>query len=602
MSRWLDGGGRFVALFLLIALGLPTGCGAPSEHARQTPEPPVARAPIPRLDVAPGMPLVIVLPRDAAPLTEPIEARLSDGVRLPAEVYRVRVTLPAASASADNAGWLPPAGQWRAIPPARGVVGGTQVVVVDVSDAPDAGDLSINQRRYRLNWLPRERELPPTNTPPSEPVLNAWRPVAEAALLTDPALQGRVKSEAASPITRWRYRLLMDGLIPSDPPSEVNAFEDPIIEAIARQNEARWRVALAWTWRANPELAWRLKQSLARVVDFGGRVYAPAWSVDHAALDRLLADLLDPVLTPARRGELAEAWLLAQPAGVAWVIDDGGLLDDSRRQFISSIGLANLTDHATQVWIDTPDHAGGEFRPVLSLSTVKVLVPIPATQGQISTPITPHIGQWSGVVNVQSTRIPAVPPGFIIGPLLNDYTLEHWSGIPSTANDGLPASEWRTAALLRRRSRDATEMTPSSDDRKWEVLVECRLPVGITSPEALNRECVRLCFGSAERRAGVLRVDMTGEVTVEGSTNPILPEELQPRPGHTEVIRAADRWSFRVPIPPWAFEGDGTVRLGVTRTDAVGRRSAWPRAMMPWQEAVGKAAVDTQAWTGADAP
>jgi hypothetical protein len=36
----------------------------------------------------------------------------------------------------------------------------------------------------------------------------------------------------------------------------------------------------------------------------------------------------------------------------------------------------------------------------------------------------------------------------------------------------------------------------------------------------------------------------------------------------------------------------------VVRVDGRGRRSAWPRPMLPWQDEPGRAALDTRAWGG----
>jgi len=53
-----------------------------------------------------------------------------------------------------------------------------------------------------------------------------------------------------------------------------------------------------------------------------------------------------------------------------------------------------------------------------------------------------------------------------------------------------------------------------------------------------------------------------------------------------------------LPLPPDAIEPGGRLRVGLTRTDATGRRTAWPRRLLPWDSEPGRLAVDLNAWDG----
>ncbi len=587
----------FAAIIAATTLTLAS-CG--SHHAR-TPEhapAPITREVMPRLDAFRASRLIITLPAQTREVSLPLDVTLDDGHKLPAAAYRVAVTYPASEAGAE--GWLPPPGAWRTTQITRDRQGvGPVIIVVETPEDSQARTLHINGAAYTLNWLPSITLLPAPNQRASEPLLDPWKPVAEQPLLEDPSLLSRVRDESLSPLTRWRFRLLTDGLNAVSPHEDVIPFADPAIEAIARQNEDRWRVALAWTWAANPELAWRLKQRLASVVDFGASIYAPAWNADHTALDRLLSNLLDPDLSPQRRSELAEAWLADQPSGAAWIIDDGGLLDDSRQTIIAAIGFTNLTDHASRAWLDFADHPDSDFHPLLSLTTLKLLVPAPAStiSQVVTTALTAHVGRWSTQLNVLSSRIPITPPGFSIGPLMRDFNMRRWTDSNPAAPDFLPAPDWTTAALLHRPPPDPAAPPVSSESRRWELLVEARMAPGFTDLASLEREAVHVYVGPASRPTAVLRIDLTGKVTNETPQSPLMPPELAPPPTNIEITRAADRWSFRLTLPPGAVEADDTIRLGIIRTDARGRRTSWPRPMHPWQHEPARAAFDTRAWS-----
>jgi hypothetical protein len=175
--------------------------------------------------------------------------------------------------------------------------------------------------------------------------------------------------------------------------------------------------------------------------------------------------------------------------------------------------------------------------------------------------------------------------------------MDAWEKAASGGASIAARPEWATAALLHRPAPDSASPPSAAESRKWELLVECRVSPSISDVESLRREAVRLYFGPSALPTAILRVDMSGTVTNERAPGALAPPELEPPPGHVDVRRTADRWAFRITLPPGAVEADGLVRLGICRTDALARRSSWPRPMLPWQKEPGRAVLDCAFWS-----
>jgi hypothetical protein len=388
--------------------------------------------------------------------------------------------------------------------------------------------------------------------------------------------------EATSPIGRWRFRMMSGTL---NPVFESPRFEDPIIEAIAIQNDNRWRAALARLWSIDPDLTLRVKGRLAGVVDFGNGYVAPAWPTDHAAIDRLLADMLDPSFTHLQVAHRAEGWLSLQPRAVAWVVDDAGA-STLTGQGMGTVGVANLTELSTLAWISSLAAETSSLTPLAAFSAKRLGVEPPvadASMGSDAPPATArsmlrvgvHAGTWRTEAAIVDGAVAVRAPGFKIGPLVGDYTM---ASRLSGAASSLPVLQ--TAAMLL--PVQSTSGTPDATTKRLELLVECMAPNTLpASPD--NADVVRVWIGPLGTPRAVFRVDPTGAIADEARR-----ADLIKTPGDVRIVRTADRWSFRLPIPPECIEPSGIIRLGLTRTDATGSRAAWPRPMLPWQDEPGR--------------
>lgn len=599
---------------LLVCVVLLGGC-ASVPHSDE--------AGLPRLDVVPGQTLLIPMDESwAADVGERPTGWLDTGASVRGVVYRINLRLLSDPTLDRAARWLPPPGVWTSGPvePVTGneQQGSWRLLGVDLPwlMGGDAGDgrprvLRILGKDFSIHYLPRDSELarlfvhdaaPGTST--GEP----WTPTVGSAGAVSPILTALAWPEAMSPLGRWRYRLMTGTLRPAlDPPpfdivaalsgrtgpeglssgdlgrgaiGGLQPFEDPVVEALARQYEARWRAAISNLWKADADVALRVKRRLAGVVDFGNGYVAPAWSTGVGEAETLLADLLDPEMDDAQRVWRAESWLQMQPTALAWVVDDSGTLDASSGGGIGSISVANLTDVPTLAWTSNADVETGSLMPLPARAVARLAVnPLAdggngagATDAAPTRTIRAHAGRWHQDLTVIEGRVPATPPGLRLGPLLPDYTMETWLKKTPTA----APNEWRTAAMLYK------------VDGRWELMVECLTPKGLEDPA---QDLVRVWLGPLGTPLSVLRVDGRGQIADEARR-----ADLVKTPTDVRVVRSEDRWSFRMTIPAGCIERDGVLRLGMTRSSPGGPRAALPRPMLPWQDEPGRVAIDATRW------
>lgn len=512
--------------------------------------------------------------------TKSIAARLDDGRTVSASVYWI-----GQMAGAVRASWLPPPGRWTATSADTSAIpagSGTWVIMADLPTDAIGQGVWFGGQRTALHWLPS-----PEVMQGSGEGLDWSLPFARRADSTE--LRRLASSEAQSPVTRWRYRLLYDGLSPSAarPPSET--FVDPVLEALANQTEGRWQVALATLQMADPELASVVKRRLAATVDFGEGVIAPAWPMLDSDLDTLLSDLLNTRLQPSQQVDRARAWLDAQPAAVAWVVDDAGGVGVSTGQVAATIGVANLVDRSVPVLtIAHPDEPASDMVPAPEWSAVGVrasLLPESDSEPQArpqpgrAATVEVRAAKWSQYCPVFLTPARGTPPGVRLEPMRRDWDMVSWIAgrAPAAIED-----QWSSAALL------YFEPDPSggAGEGTWMVFIESRCPV------IGQDEVVRVWLGAFGAPSAVINASSRGLVFDEMARRAGRPEDIS---GAT-VSRLGDTWTARIPVPKTSIAQNGLLRVGVQRTDAFGRRSAWPRPMLPWQNEPGRIAVDTRAW------
>src|SRR5690606_19882026 len=106
------------------------------------------------------------------------------------------------------------------------------------------------------------------------------------------------------------------------------------------------------------------------------------------------------------------------------------------------------------------------------------------------------------------------------------------------------------------------------------------------------QEHVRVWLGPFRRPFSVLRIGSDGAVVDEIASS----AASEQRAGGVRVVREAGKWIVQAEVPAECIEADGSLRIGIERTDARGRRTAWPRPMLPWQSEPGRAAVGTNSW------
>jgi hypothetical protein len=441
-----------------------------------------------------------------------------------------------------------------------------------------------------------------------------------------------------SPLTRWRARLAAGDRV--DPKRDApDMFVDPIVEALAQQVEAQWSVGLENLARVDRAMAVSLKRRLALTADFGEGVVVPAWTLDPAGLQALLNDVLSTELTDGERARAAGGWLEMQPTAAAWVLDDAGTTDAVTGASVSSLGYVNLG--AAEVAVSAFPEGGGSapdmnaVKPgaagvasVVAAGLERGEVPGGAAETRPTLPRGPRspelrtervsvrVGDRELTRTVMVDALQASPPGVEVGPLIADWSLGRWlaaaaltpddhGGLASVPNPG-PDPIGADRVTLGRLSRElvsAEEGGGETGATRWVLYVEClvpreaerrdaRRPTGQPErPVEREADAVTVFFGPFGSSRAVVRV--TSDGTMISSLNPT-------GVGRVRISRQADRWAAWIPVPEEALDRDGSglLRVGVVRVDERGVRSAWPRAMLPWQKEPGRVCVDLGAWEG----
>ncbi|MEL6498569.1 MAG: hypothetical protein AAGJ54_07690 [Planctomycetota bacterium] len=585
---------RSLPVPLLAAVTL--GCAASSEEpGREQPGGPAADVRDPRFGVfvpnrvdavlGERMVIEVELAGDFRP-ADVGRARLDDGRSLATDLVWLRRNPP------DSAGprpWLPQTGGVEAVRPGETGVGdgdGRWVLIADPPiDAVGQG-VWLAGRRVSVNWLPDPREA--AMRVPGE----AWSSPLPAGIGRSAALQRHLDPIRSLPSRRWRARFVSGELSPRDQRPIVGAdgafrregvqsagsrgvpLADPALDAAAAFNEARWIIGLARLYEADAELNLAVRRRLASVVDFGDGAVAPVWSIDAASTAQLLDDLTDQTLATRERARRAQQWLDEQPTGVAWVLSDAGR-SFAAGEPMTTIGLLNATWEPAFASVEAWASSAGELLEPLPPLSVRAEDVSSRPRGTNRAAVIASVGGNEFQLLASAADAVARPPGFRVESLLLDLTLGDLLG-------------GRRAAAR----RDATSGLLYLDHLgNWVLYVECRTDGRAPADDdtltvALGSVGSQMESDVIARADGVVALEHAGPGA--GLVDPV----------DAEVARFDGGWSLRLVVPERFLEGGRALRFGLQRSSDRGVRSAWPRAMLPWQKSAPRGVVALSQWDG----
>lgn len=502
-----------------------------------------------------------VVPVTFADSREPFAAwpaRLADGRLVGAEVFRL-VAEPAPQGGSPLDRWLPPRAQCRAlhnesvklsVPP------GLWVLVFEIP--PDAsGGVRIGGATWDITWL--------------DPVDSAGDGEPEGGLpgldqQARAALDEALALESCDPRSAWRAGLVSPGGVPEAVTS------DPVVRAWLGQEQARWQGALTRLAALDAALEARVRGRLLRMVRFGPGVVAPAWPVGDEVASLLVA-LLGESDARARRAALG---FLESTAGArAWVVDDAGLIDPTGRTPLSTLAIANLSD-ATM--LARPLALGGGVIPV-EPGTVATWTGAgePPGPGRLPRIVIDGAGP-AAEFDIGSVWFAVRPPGLTTPAFAEDWTMASW------LKGAEVASDIARARVLRASPR--VEVAGDSDEpgvvRRERVTPE-HWVLYFEADSGEGSEA-RVWLGPRGRPTSIIRVTREG----------LIDDELVPgRAGEFggRVTRSESGWAFVIDLPDVE-----RLQIGIEHRSATGYRTAWPRAMFPWQPEPGRIGLDLTKW------
>ena len=440
--------------------------------------------------------------------------------------------------------------------------------LASVNVPADAAGLTarMDGRPLPLVWLEPPPEISDIRRSPRH-VLSREQ-AASLAQAIEPAL--------ADPMQAWQAHLLRDRTDPwrrlgSTPPTPA----DPVIDAWARPQETRWRVALHRLGEEDPALASELVNRLTAAAQLPGEVDEPAvlplWPGRRSGVWEVLDSLLHPALAASARREAVVTWLKRMPGAACWVIDDTGGQHPTGVQWTTT-ALTDLTGR-DGVASAAPGSGASSTSTMLAghESTVfSTLLPV-AEASAVETV------RLRGVATVRDLRIirghlPVTPPGLRLGPLVGRWTAP---GLLTGAT-GPPLEGPRTAALVQRGA-----------DGGWELYIECEVEASSVGSGA---DVVRVYFGPRGSSSHVIALDASGGAVLERRRgSPTIWTDVTMEQG-PEV------WKALLPLPANVVQRDGTLLLGLTRFDSAGRLTSWPRPMYPGQGEPGRVVIDLNYW------
>lgn len=515
-----------------------------------------------------GVPLVIPV---SSPYSIPSPITTEDGRTLSARLFLVTrepLTL-------DPLSWLEPAGGWDAteLTPGQPVLqdNGLWMLLVNLPEGYSNRPLFAGDRQLPVLWLPEppasteSRFLPRLNASPS-----AWRELGE--ILTP------VRND---PSQRWRVRLLTDrvradrlfgvgGAAFNEKP-----IENELLEALARQTEMRYRVAIARMQLADPKAAAQLLGVLTTVVAMPDGQLLPAWADITPRLSTIVDAAINTARSPARAAEAMRAFADSLSPVRGWVIDDASSHRDGRAQ--TTMGIANLSIEALRASAGAAEQAFTRSADIPPHSAATVRAPIVIDPPR--TPTDPPLVRPIDLrIETPRERHPLLtpglgfgPPGQQLAPTLLPWTRSSWLGQRPVA----APTDRQTAALI--------QQSPATG--AWELYIECNTPASAIESPPVN-DLVRVWLGPFGRAEGYLVCGPGAGSQLTGATAP--------------DVRFHDwGWASIVPIPARVIGEDGTLHIAVERIDEQGYRSTWPRPVLPDQPEPGRATFTLTPWSAA---
>lgn len=578
-------------------------------------QPAAAVEPLPgRMDAVFGRAVVFPVRTTGREIPHRFEVRLDDGHVLSAEVQWIRMSTRT-RAACGVAEWFPAATELEAMPasaPGAGTGPGTWVASIEYPLTSSGQGFWIGQNRYEPNWLPDPRRLASS----AGGLGRAWNSPLRAGQRESPLLAALLEPYAEQPLYRWRYDLCLHGLVPGEefdarepggPVDDLEALRaevarqgafTPLTAQLEALERARWQVALARLWLADPSLSFPVREMLAGAVETPGGVL-PLWRASQAQLEDLLDALLRPRLSDEERVRHVRSWLQSFDPAVAWVIDDAGLVDALTGEFRPTIGVVNL-DVAPALAFARPSQVGGpsDLSPLKSreFRTLRGEVMPGSLEGgiQAGPGVEVRVGRWTAYLSSIGMIIPVAPPGLALGPLRREWTLESWMAMDERKDAG-PSADRTSAAMLTRARlparapRGAVGPAVQDSGETWHLYFEARTPERGWAGAGEDR--VEFWFGPFGDPTSAVRVYADGRVIDLRSGRSVAEHQV-------EIIRLSDRWVARFPVPVGMIESDGVLRLAVVREDPCGQRTSWPRRMLPGQTEPGRVAVQTRTWDG----
>ncbi len=550
-----------------------------------------------RIDAVLGTPLVILIELAGDfPAEDVGPAVLDDGRELETELFWIGVR-----PGDPGTSWLAPSGEWTArtaeevrsgsVP--RDEVGTWALLVDPPIDAVGQGLWIAGQRRS-VNWLPDPAVVA------SRVSSRAWLSPLPVAMRESSKLRFLVEPERTSPLRRWRYKLMVGELSPvverriveldgsvrrparqGEIEWSTGAMISRVLETLASQQESKWAIALARLDQADDALAEEVRRRLCAVVDFGAGEIAPVWPVRQEGIDRLLSDLLDQQLTSRERARRAKLWLDDQSTSIAWIVSDAPRAVGATGEPRTVVAAANIAYESRLTAVSNVSSDESSDLTTLAPLTARAFEATSrARPGEIPI-VRARVGEEEHRLGVGFVGLRAAPPGLQIDQFAGDWTLASMlAGTPLTPTGG---AAWQTGALL--------YCDPAGT---WMLFVQCSTPKN-DSPE----ERLRLTLGSeGSTNDIVIEYSSTSEPVVEMGPGTVL-SPVEAFTPEAEIDTFPGGWSVRLVVPDRVIESRGALmRLGIERRDALARRSAWPRAMLPWQGEGARAEIDLTTWGG----